>query len=391
MADLPIAGQESWDRIAHRAVEGPLARIIAGLEAVAGDAKSQLTPALKQAVHGSLATAHRLQDMFESLLAVERINTGTATIGDVPVSVGVALEPAVRGLEARAKASEVSFGWSAKEVALAVAGDEDLLRRAVRLAGERVMDDVPKGGSVRIAAATDGRAVRVRITGSAPPPDSAFSVTEPVEIGFARLAVERMGGKVTCVRTPDSGSMIDLLLPAPGAQPAPPAAASVPAPAPPAPGSVTADPVVPVFPPVEVPVVASPSLAIQPASPPSFSPGAVQSPATPAPPPGAAGSTVRFDAAPTPPPDRPVPEPGEEKHDPSAAPKLSGMTITAAWTGTGKKPDAAAGHHLAVSSALPPGTEKMKDEPAGEVPEPPAKAGGLKITRHVDFDLMSQE
>ncbi len=65
------------------------------------------------------------------------------------------------------------------------------------------------------------------------------------------------------------------------------------------------------------------------------------------------------------------------------------MTITAAWTaGTSKKAEeAGAKPHHAHSSASPPGTEHMPAEPDEE----PAKPGGLKITRHVDFDLMSDK
>src|SRR5688572_8597960 len=186
MADQKAGRQDTWDRIAHRAIEGPLAKITIALEALAADGKSTLAPASRQAVQSSIVTAHRLQDMLESLLAVEELSTGAATMDPVPVSLGIALEPVLRALDARAKAEGITFAWTANEVGLAVAADEDLLRRAFRLATERVMDDVPKGGSVRASAATGGGSVRLRVTGSAPTDEAApFSVSEPVEIGFA--------------------------------------------------------------------------------------------------------------------------------------------------------------------------------------------------------------
>ncbi len=378
MADPTPTGHEAWDKIAHQAIQGPLAKIIATLETVAGDAKAQLAPALKSNVQSSLVTARRLMDMFESLLVVQRLNAAGATLDGERVSVGSALEPAIRSLDARAKAAEVAFGWTANEIGLAVAGDEDLLRRAFRLAAERVLDDVPKGGSLRAAAATGGGAVRIRITGSAlTDEDTAFSVTEPVEIGFARLAVERMGGKVTCVRARESGSMIDLILPVPTAKPVAAVSPSASAAA-----AVTQPAVSPAAAPAPVAAAPPPPAAAPP--PPAEmkitrESVSASSPAA-APPPAPAPSSSAAPASPSAATPAPLPEPAAEPHEPGGAPHLSGMVITAPWTGSSKKPDASgtAPHHAAPETA----EEEAEREP---------KAGGLKITRHVNFDLMSKD
>lgn len=399
MADAAPASHETWDRIAHQAVQGPLAKIIAGLETVENDGKSALTPAAKQTVHGSIVTARRLMDMFESLLAVERLTTGDTALGTDPVTLGPAVEPALKALEARAKAAEITYGWTANEIGLAVAGDEDLLRRAFRLAAERALDDVPKGGSFRASASTGGGAVRLRITGSAVTDEEAvFAVSEPVEIAFARLAVEGMGGKLTCTRSRESGSMIDLVLPLPAAKPAPVKPESVPAPAP-TPTAPVPEPAKTIDAPIaakpEVPELSVPSLRIELTPPaPGRLPEPVTAGATPPdepPAPGATGSKIQMDAAIPAPSHEATPEPEAGTRDSSAAPALSGLVMTAPWTGSSKKGSAGPGVHHAHSSAAPPGTEHMDDNPPAEEPPGEKKTGGLKITRHVDFDLMSQE
>ena len=75
-----------------------------------------------------------------------------------------------------------TFTWQIAESRLASLADEDLLRRAFRLAGDRLLDETAPGGHVRSFSSGNGGTVRLRIT--APPvapdalPDGTTALTQ---------------------------------------------------------------------------------------------------------------------------------------------------------------------------------------------------------------------
>ncbi len=229
--ELPAVGEEALERIETQAIRGPLAWIIASLDALEADAASQLSPAAKKALGDARGASKRLLDMLESLLAARRMTAGREPADDHPVGLTAALEPVVKALSGRAQAEGKSFTWKSDTPGLAAAANEDLLRRAVRLVSNRGLDEAQRGGQVRAVATASGPgAVRIRISATPPAEDSGqVGQVVPAELGFARMAVEQMGGKFVMMREADQGLIVDLVLHTPGAHPVP---ASPPAPPP---------------------------------------------------------------------------------------------------------------------------------------------------------------
>jgi hypothetical protein len=234
-AELPSGDREAWDHIATQAIRGPLAWIISQLDAIDSDLNSQVSPASKKALTNARGASKRLLDMLESLLASQRITSGLEPASPQPISLTSALEPVIKQLTVRAHSEGKSYQFNAEGLGLAAAANEDLLRRAVRLVSNRGLDEAQKGGQVRATASSmSGGLIRLRIIASPPAEDSGqVGQVVPAEIGFARMAVEQMGGKFSSARTAEQGMMVDIVLPTPGAVAARPAApaATVTAPA----------------------------------------------------------------------------------------------------------------------------------------------------------------
>jgi hypothetical protein len=132
------------------------------------------------------------------------------------VALTMSLEAEVHALAARAKAEGKTFTWKAEEAGLAVSADEDLLRRAFRLAGDRMLDDSPAGSIVHATAAAGGGVVRIRIMAPPPSPDAPHGTTaESVELAFIHLAIEFMGGQCAAASMPDLGTSLEIDLPVP--------------------------------------------------------------------------------------------------------------------------------------------------------------------------------
>jgi len=227
-----LTGQEAWDHIATQAIRGPLSWIITQLDAIDTDINSQISPASKKALANARSASRRLLDMLESLLASQRITAGLEQSAPQPVSLTAALEPVVKQLTARAQAEGKGYVFNAEGLGLAAAANEDLLRRAVRLVSNRGLDEAQKGGNVRAtASAMTGGFIRLRIVATPPAEDSGqVGQIVPAEIGFARMAVEQMGGKFSSLRTQEGGMLVDIALPTPAAAPPrPPEPATLPA------------------------------------------------------------------------------------------------------------------------------------------------------------------
>src|SRR6185503_17149414 len=196
-AGPPPSDREAWDHIATQAVRGPLSWIISHLDAMDSDIASQYSPASKKALGNARAASKRLLDMLESLLAAQRISSGMEPLVPAPVGLNAALEPVVKQLVLRATSEGKTYTFASEALGLAATANEDLLRRAVRLVSNRAMDEAQKGGNVRVtASAMSGGITRIRIQATPPAEDSgAVGLVVPAEIGFARMAVEQMGGK----------------------------------------------------------------------------------------------------------------------------------------------------------------------------------------------------
>lgn len=213
-AGPPPSDREAWDHIATQAVRGPLSWIISHLDAMDSDIASQYSPASKKALGNARAASKRLLDMLESLLAAQRISSGMEPLVPVPVGLNAALEPVVKQLVLRATSEGKTYTFASEALGLAATANEDLLRRAVRLVSNRAMDEAQKGGNVRVtASAMSGGITRIRIQATPPAEDSgAVGLVVPAEIGFARMAVEQMGGKFVAGRTAEEGLLVDIML-----------------------------------------------------------------------------------------------------------------------------------------------------------------------------------
>jgi hypothetical protein len=230
--DRPSAGwQQKWEKVATRAIRGPLARIVGGLEALHKDKAVVQSDHPRKIIESSLVACARLAEMLEGLVDVQEAAGKPPGTWLKSVSVTMSLAAEVHALEARAKVEGKTFTWRAEEMGLAVAADEDLLRRAFRLAGDRILDDAPAGTSVHALASGGGGTVRLRITappaGADAPPGG---IAESVELAFVHMAIEFMGGESGTVSTADMGMSVDMVLPAAGAAPVPSSPAAAPTP-----------------------------------------------------------------------------------------------------------------------------------------------------------------
>jgi len=131
------------DSIAHE-LRTPLMRLRASLE----ELSESPTPAVKAAAKPALEEADRLQQTFDALLRIARIETGRHQLSRSKVVLNVLVDDAVEYYlaEAEARQQQITVDQSAQQ--LFVQGDRDLLFQAVANLLDNAVKFTPSGGQI---------------------------------------------------------------------------------------------------------------------------------------------------------------------------------------------------------------------------------------------------
>ena len=143
------------DSIAHE-LRTPLARLQSSLEGAAGEGPDA------ERIEAARAEAERLQQTFDALLRIARLDTGRHRIARETVQFDGLVSDAVEFHEPEAEARQISLGLSA--VPCRVAGDRNLLFQAVSNLLDNAIKFAPPGGRVTVELTARDRVVRVAVT-----------------------------------------------------------------------------------------------------------------------------------------------------------------------------------------------------------------------------------
>lgn len=145
------------DSIAHE-LRTPLARLRSALDDIGrGDSK---------AVAAAKGEAERLQQIFDALLRIARLDTGRHRIKRELVQLDELVVDAVEFYSPEAEARGQDLAASLE--ACAVIGDRDLLFQAVTNLLDNAIKFAPKNGSVRARLNVEGPTAKLRITDTGP-------------------------------------------------------------------------------------------------------------------------------------------------------------------------------------------------------------------------------
>lgn len=148
------------DNIAHE-LRTPLARLRTALEgSAAGDhiAMSQIEAARSE--------ADRLQQTFDALLRIARIDTGRHRMASAPVQLDVLVADAVELYEPEAEARRQRLGTAVKPCT--VMGDRNLLFQAVTNLLDNALKFAPEGGEVSVELIVEGEEAKIVVTDNGP-------------------------------------------------------------------------------------------------------------------------------------------------------------------------------------------------------------------------------
>ena len=149
------------DSVAHE-LRTPLARLQAALHELAADPKPR--PAM---LAEAVAEADRLQDVFEAVLRIARIEAARYAGEMAPVDLSALLEDAAEDYQPAAEARAQAL-TTAISPGLRIAGDRDLIFQAVLNLLDNAVKYAPCGGRIALAAETEGDTVRVTVTDNGP-------------------------------------------------------------------------------------------------------------------------------------------------------------------------------------------------------------------------------
>jgi signal transduction histidine kinase len=161
------------DSVAHE-LRTPLARLQATLHELAADPKPR-PGMLAEAV----AEADRLQDVFEAVLRIARIEAARYAGETAPVDLSALLEDAAEYYQPAAEARGQAL-TTAIAPGLRIAADRDLIFQAVLNLLDNAVKYAPVGGEIALAAVADGDGLRVTVTDNGPGIEAALrgKVTE---------------------------------------------------------------------------------------------------------------------------------------------------------------------------------------------------------------------
>jgi signal transduction histidine kinase len=148
------------DNIAHE-LRTPLARLRAALDAA--DGSGRIEPTQAEIARGE---ADRLQQIFNALLRIARLNTGRHRIDPDTIQLDLLVSDAVEYYAPEAEAKSQTLG--ATVVACEISGDRNLIFQATTNLLDNALKFAPEGGEVCVSLEVDRTTARLVVTDDGP-------------------------------------------------------------------------------------------------------------------------------------------------------------------------------------------------------------------------------
>lgn len=154
------------DNIAHE-LRTPLARLRAALDGSSSEVDIQLDQ-----INAARVEAERLQQIFDALLRIARLDTGRHLINRDTIQLDALVNDAVDFYAPEAESRRQSL--NATVVPCVISGDRNLIFQAVANLLDNALKFAPDGGEVRAYLDVDGAMVRLSICDNGPGVDEEF-------------------------------------------------------------------------------------------------------------------------------------------------------------------------------------------------------------------------
>lgn len=220
--------RESLTRTLANDLRNPLTSIQGALELLASDGPKDLDPKTREVIDLAREGSHRMTELVNAILDVERLKSGHLKLDRHPTDVAGLAAQAVRALAADAAARRQRLELHADADLPLVAVDVSLLSRVLRNLVDNAVRFTPQGGrvavSVRESRTAPGVEVAVEDDGPGIPGDlqerlfGEFVTGARPESGtglglaYCRLAVQAHGGRIE-VDSSGRGSTFRVVLP----------------------------------------------------------------------------------------------------------------------------------------------------------------------------------
>ena len=239
--ELEMAGQRMQEMNALRSnfvstvsheLRTPLTAIRAYVDTVLGSSEIEMNHGQVQRFMGIISEeTERLTRLIESLLDLNRFDSGTMRMARQSVDVAEVLEETARLLQPVAQAGRISLKVDLETADTRADGDRDQLRQLALHLGSNAVKFTPPGGSVTLTMRGDERDVTVEVQ------DSGIGIPEPMlekiferffqvdsslvrrfggtglGLAICKSIVEWHGGRIFAVSTPSKGSTFTVVLP----------------------------------------------------------------------------------------------------------------------------------------------------------------------------------
>jgi PAS domain S-box-containing protein len=226
--DLDILREDLTSMIYHD-LRSPLANIVSSLDVLS----AMFPPKENETVHSVLGIAKhstdRIQRLINSLLDINRLESGQTIVSQQDVNVSILVEDALQAVRPMVKSRHQTLTSHFPDKLPSVRVDVDMLRRVIINLLENASKFTPPQGKIDFGAKLDGEWVQmyvqdngpgiafadqdrifdkfVRLTGQETPTGMGIG------LAFCRLAVQGHGGKIWVDSRPGHGAKFFLTLP----------------------------------------------------------------------------------------------------------------------------------------------------------------------------------
>lgn len=212
-------------------LRSPLARLTVALELARQRSGPDATAALERIER----EAERLTELVSEVLTLSRLEHGNAKHRSEPVALDALVRAIAADADFEAGSARVEVGGDTLGV---VAGDEELLRRAIENVVRNAVRHAPEGTGVEVTKRRDGARAHIEVRDHGPgvPEAELAEIFRPFyRVGVAReragggtglglaiteRAIARHDGRVTAENAPGGGLLVRVTLPAPKDLPA---------------------------------------------------------------------------------------------------------------------------------------------------------------------------
>lgn len=192
----------------------PLVGIVADAKLLTGRDLGPLESRQVAAVHRIEANARRLHALTEDLLLLSAFDGRSAATQPEEVPIAGAVRDALDGLRGRLAVRDLELVEQITHAGLSVAGDRELLTRAMRHLLRDAIRVTPDGGRISVSVTRDGDAGRVVVHHSGPV-RAVFRRQESLHEGLSvvRAIVSAHDGSVVLRSLGGSGGRVTITLP----------------------------------------------------------------------------------------------------------------------------------------------------------------------------------